>query len=99
MPDQLTNVGEIKEIGILLKASREHKIRILGAFKTVTPKHFTVSKEDIANTFTSDVNSQYHSGSIKGTQEDPEVSPLFPRSPSLVVNDSQEAEFLKRDVT
>lgn len=99
MPEHLTEIAEIKEIGILLKASREHKIRILGAFKTVTSKHFTVSKEEVAKTFTSNVNSQYHSGSLKGTQEDPEVSPLFPRSPSLVVNDSQEAEFLKRDVT
>lgn len=99
MPDQLTDVNEIKESGILLKASREHVIRVLGAFKTVARPPLGLSKEEEAKALKTDINKQYHAGSIQGTQEDPEASPLFPRTPSLHVTADNRAEFLKRDVT
>lgn len=98
MPKHTTDVIEFREVGILLKTNREHRIRVVGAAKLVDRVEPPPDKKGMSETLSGNNNAAYSDGSLVGPQEDPKKDRFHPQSPSFVVSLAGDVEFLERDL-
>ena len=99
MPKHITSVIEIREAGIMLKTRRKHVIRVLGALKETPLNLGPILWDEAGPRADASVYQQYHSGSLKGPQDDPEAQPWHPQVPTLFITRKGEVLFLQRDWT
>lgn len=98
MPRHTTDVIEFREVGILLKTNREHRIRVVGAAKEVERVALPPDKKGLSEALASDDTAAYSDGSLTGPQEDPNKDRFHPHSPSYVISLAGDVEFLERDL-
>jgi hypothetical protein len=97
MPKHTTSVIEIREAGMLLRTSRTHVIRVLGALKEVPYTCGPAAKENCKTRADPSVYDDYYNGKLKGSQQDPSAKPFHPRVPALFITWEGDAVFLERD--
>jgi hypothetical protein len=97
MPKHITSVLEFRETGILLKTRRKHVIRVLGALEKVPLPSGAITWENVSARANDEIYEQYHSGALKGPQDDHSTEEYHPQIPTLFVTRKGEALFLQRD--
>ncbi len=97
MPKHVTDVREIREIGILLKTRGQHVVRVLGTLPQAAVPRAAPMKEEQQPRLDAQTEQHYLSGALAGEQEDPGAKEYHPRVPSLFVTRAGQPVFLKRD--
>ena len=94
----ISNLSEMKDVGILLPTNAFHDIRVLGAQRIARQRELPPSKEELAAAIKDSNLSAYQQGSVQGTQEDPQANEFHPQVPSYDLTTDGELVFLEREL-
>ena len=95
MANHVTSVLEIREAGILLKASGGHVVRVLGALKEIPLPSGSGALEDLRLADAS-VYERFLSGELAPPAPDPNAPPDASLVTGFVITANGQLEFLKR---